>query len=101
MAAKPEADYLRERAAALRAMARDPVPSSMAARLMEVAAMLDKRAAALEVERRDETPSQSEPRLSDLLGGSVTKQMMGADGVERQQVEGVMRKAKRRRRSRQ
>ncbi|HUC68121.1 MAG TPA: hypothetical protein VMA53_22090 [Stellaceae bacterium] len=95
MAAKPEAGYLRERAAALREMAREPVPSSMAARLMEVAAILDNRAAALETERRA-TP-QSEPRLSDVLGGSVTKQMMGADGAPRRQVERVMRKAKRRR----
>jgi hypothetical protein len=99
--AKPKADDLRERAAALRKMARDPVPSSMAARLMEVAAILDTRAAALETECRDEAPPQSEPRLSDVLEGSVTKQMMRADGVGRQEVEGVMRKARRRRRSRQ
>jgi hypothetical protein len=101
MVAKPEADYLRERAAALREMAREPVPSNMAARLMEVAAILEKRAAGLETEHGDEARSQPEPRLSDVLGGSVTKQMMGADGVERQQVERVMQKVRRRRRSRQ
>jgi hypothetical protein len=97
MVAKLEADYLRERAAALREMAREPVPSTMAARLMEVAAILEKRAAALESERRDDPAPHREPRLSDVLSGSVTRQMMGADGVERQHVEGVMRKAKRRR----
>ena len=98
--AKPEAEYLRERAAALREMAREPVPSTMAARLMEVAAVLEKRAAALESERQDDAAAQREPRLSDVLSGSVTKQMMGADGVERHHVEGVMRKAKRRRQGR-
>jgi hypothetical protein len=100
MVAKPEADCLREHAMALREMAREPVPSSMAARLMEVAAILEKRAGGLEAECRDEAPSQREPRFSDVLGGSVTKQMMGADGIERQQVERVMRKAKRRRQAR-
>ncbi len=91
MAADSEAEHLRERAAALREMAREPVPSRVAGLLMQVAATLEKRAARL----------VAEPRLSDVLGGGVTKQMMGADGVQRQHVERVMRTVKRRRRSQQ
>jgi hypothetical protein len=63
---------------------------------MEVAAVLEEQAVELEGERGGGTPSLREPRLSDVLGGSVTKQMMGADGVQRQHVERVMRKAQRR-----
>ena len=48
-----EAQYLRERAAALRDMAQSAVPASIASQLMDVAVDLERRAARLE-QRPDE-----------------------------------------------
>ena len=53
--------------------------------------------AALLVPPRSE--EKSEATLTDVLGGQVTRQVMGADQVKREDVEDLMAKAKRHRES--